>query len=69
MKLQDPNTEPPVGIWPSDIGSLAFALDEFFDVLDVVYLKGDGMRPSLPLDDGLRSGRRKNPNASLLRQR
>jgi hypothetical protein len=40
--LQNSNAQPSVGIWPSDIGSLAFARDEFFDVLDVLYLKRDG---------------------------
>jgi len=51
MKLQNADTQPPVGIWPSDIVSLAFASDEFFDVLDMLYLKGDGGRPALTRND------------------
>ena len=60
MKLQDSKTQPPVGVWPSDIDSLAFASDEFFDVLDMFYLKSDGKLPSFPSQEGLKAGWRQN---------
>jgi hypothetical protein len=53
VKLQDSNTQPPVGVWPSDIGSLAFALDEFFDVLDALYLDRNGIRRAFARNDRL----------------
>jgi hypothetical protein len=40
MRLQFPQTDSTPQTLPSDIGSLAFALDEFFDVLDGLYLEG-----------------------------
>jgi hypothetical protein len=46
MKLRKPNTRPSVELWPSDIGSLAFKLDEFFDALDMLYEEGDGKSSS-----------------------
>jgi hypothetical protein len=49
--LQDSNTESRVGIWPSDIGSLAFESDDFFDILDGLFLQGDVEHPTM--DDGL----------------
>ena len=57
MKLQNADTQPPVGIWPSDIVSLAFASDEFFDVLDMIYLERDGITPAMPRNDRLRGVR------------
>ncbi len=47
LMLPDSNTESRVGIWPSDIGSLAFELDEFFDALDGLFLHGDVKQPTM----------------------
>jgi hypothetical protein len=54
MILHDPDAEPPVRVVPSEVSALAFALDEFFDVLDVLYLERDGAAPSVPRNDCLR---------------
>ena len=60
MKSQDTEIHATVGIWPGDIGSLAFTLDEFFDVLDVVYLKGDDIHPTMSRNSRLQGLRRPN---------
>lgn len=68
MKLQIPKTQPPAGVWPSDIGSLAFASDEFFDVLDMFYLQRNGIRSSFPSPDRGRDGQRQNLKTPRLGQ-
>jgi hypothetical protein len=41
MNLRSSQTDTSPLVLPSDIGSIAFAMDEFFDVLDVLYLQGE----------------------------
>jgi len=57
MKLQDPDAQNSIPIRSDDIHSLAFALDEFFDVLDMIYLERDGITPAMPRNDRLRGVR------------
>jgi len=52
--LQDPDTEAPIRVGTRNVSSLAFALDELFDVLDVLYLEPDGITPAAPRHDRLR---------------
>jgi len=66
MKLQD--TETHLRSESGRAGSLAFALDEFFDVLNVIYLKGDGARPSSSSEDGQRNGWRRDLETPRLGQ-
>ena len=51
MILQDIEAESSVRVGPSDVSALAFALDEFFDVLDVLYLERDGITTVAPRND------------------
>jgi hypothetical protein len=54
MILQDSNTEPTVRVGTGNVNASAFALDEFFDVLDVLYLERDGITPMAARNDRLR---------------
>jgi hypothetical protein len=49
MILHDPDAEPPVRVVPSEVSVLVFALNEFFDVLDVLYLEREGTTPAVPI--------------------
>lgn len=58
MILEYPHAKNAIPIRSDDICTLALALDEFFDVLDVIYLERDGITPALPRNDRLRGFRR-----------
>jgi hypothetical protein len=63
MKLPQTQAQASAGVWPSDIGSLAFETEEFFDVLDGLYLERNPKSPggSLNEDPGADPSTKTNP--------
>ena len=51
MRTTAKHTDHPVRVGPDDMSALAFALNESFDVLDLLYLEQDGVTPSAPRND------------------
>jgi hypothetical protein len=48
MEIQTTDADPPAQVRPERDGVLTFALNEFFDALDVIYLEHDVMMKSPP---------------------
>ena len=54
LRDSDSDSESSVRLRPADITASAFALGEFFDVLDVLYLERDGTTPAIRRNHSLR---------------